>query len=98
MMVGYNLLVVQLVLIGPESWLVVVWEKTDGMVGLGLFLRSGRACLLDRDQVVRFSPDGSSRGGWSDGFRLLEEEKTCSQVRWLSDVVAVGDGFRRSLL
>ena len=75
-----------------------VWEKTDGMVGLGLFLRSGRACLLDRDQVVRVSRDGSSRGGWLDGFRLFgEEEQTCSQVRWLSAVVAVGDGYRRSL-
>jgi len=91
MMVGYSLLVTQRVLI-------VVWEKTGGMVGLGLFLRSGRVCLLDKDQVVRFSRDGSSRGGWSDGFRLFgEEEQTCSRVRWLSAVVAVGDGYRSSL-
>jgi len=47
------------------------------MDDLGLFLGGGRACLLDRDQMVRFSRDGSSRGGWSDGFRLLGEEKTC---------------------
>jgi len=99
MMGSDNLLVAQRILVGIEGWLVVVGEKTDCMVGLGLFLRSGRACLLDRDQVVRFSRDGSSRGGLLDGFRLFgeEEEKTCLQLRWLSAVVAVGDGYRRSL-
>jgi len=97
MMVRYNLLVVQRILVGLESWLVVVCEKMDGINDLGLSLGGDRACLLDRDQMMRFSRDGSSKGGWSDGFRLLGEEKTCSQVRWLSAVVAVEDGCRRSI-